>query len=127
MCGAARIPGCQVSTTRPGPAAKPGDEREGETMTITEKLALMKAIDKRNEERIRHTQVHGKERKTMKANFNGITVKIPKGFKLDSNGFYINGHGVEYALVQYGRGDETTICLETVYSRHVRTIKLERV
>lgn len=62
----------------------------------------------------------------MKAVFNGITVKIPKGYTLDSEGFYINGHGVEYALVQYGKDDESTICLETVYSRHVRTIPLDR-
>ena len=63
----------------------------------------------------------------MTATFEGIRVEIPKGYKLDSNGYYINGHGVEYALVQYGRGDEATICLETVYSRHVRTIELKKV
>ena len=63
----------------------------------------------------------------MIAEFNGIKVKIPKGYMLDSNGLYINGHGVEYALVQYGNDDETMICLETVYSRHVRTILLKKV
>lgn len=63
----------------------------------------------------------------MTANFFGITVKIPKGYTLDSNGFYINRHGVEYALVQYGRGEDAVICLETVYSKHVRTIELEKV
>lgn len=63
----------------------------------------------------------------MTAEFNGIMVKIPRGYKLDSEGFYVNGHGVEYALVQYGRGEDATICLETVYSRHVRTVELERV
>ena len=62
----------------------------------------------------------------MTAEFNGVKVRIPRGYKLDSEGFYINGHGVEYALVQYGRGEEATICLETVYSKHVRTIELER-
>lgn len=62
----------------------------------------------------------------MKATFNGMQVQIPKGYTLDSEGNYINGHGVEYALVQYGRGEEATICLETIYSRHVRTIELKR-
>lgn len=63
----------------------------------------------------------------MIADFYGIKVLIPNGYTLDSNGFYINGHGVEYALVQYGRGEDATICLETVYSKHVRTIPLENV
>ena len=63
----------------------------------------------------------------MTATFGGMKVIIPKGYTLDSNGFYINAHGVEYALVQYGRGEDATICLETVYSKHVRTIPLEKV
>lgn len=62
----------------------------------------------------------------MTAEFDGIKVKIPKGYRLDSMGYYVNGHGVEYALVAYGRGDETVICIETVYSKHVRTVVLER-
>jgi len=62
----------------------------------------------------------------MRVIFNGIQVEIPKGYTLDSEGNYINGHGVEYALVQYGRGDNATICLETIYSRHIRTIELKR-
>ena len=62
----------------------------------------------------------------MVAEFNGLLVKIPKGYRgPNEDGFYMNGHGVEYALVQYGQGDELTICLETVYSKHVRTIPLE--
>ena len=63
----------------------------------------------------------------MTAEFDGIKVKIPNGFRLDSNGFYINGHGVEYALCSFDRGEYETVCLETVYSEHVRTIVLEKV
>lgn len=63
----------------------------------------------------------------MTANFFGTTVEIPRGYTLDSEGNYINGHGVEYALVQYGRGEDAVICLETIYSRHVRTIELKKV
>lgn len=62
----------------------------------------------------------------MTASFNGIQVKIPKGYTFDGEEFYINGHGVEYALVQYGLGDDAVICLETVYSKHVRTVPLDR-
>lgn len=62
----------------------------------------------------------------MKTRLFGVDVIIPKGYREDSNGFFINGHGVEYAPVQYGRGEEKTICLETVYSKHARTIELER-
>lgn len=61
----------------------------------------------------------------MVAEFNGLLVKIPKGYKQKEDGLFVNGHGVEYALVQYGQNDELTICLETVYSKHVRTIPLE--
>ena len=57
----------------------------------------------------------------------GVEVKIPKGYREDSNGFFINGHGVEYAPVQYGIGNDKVICLETVYATHTRTIELERV
>lgn len=62
------------------------------------------------------------------ATFKGRTVKIPKGYRgPDEDGFYMNGHGVQYALVQYGFGEGSVICLETVYSKHVRTIELEEV
>ena len=57
----------------------------------------------------------------------GKKVKIPVGFRLDSEGFYINGHGVEYAPVEYGTGENPVICLETVYAKHTKTIELERV
>ena len=57
----------------------------------------------------------------------GVNVKIPDGYREDSEGFYINGHGVEYAPVQYGRGEDKVICLETVYAKHTRTVELERV
>ncbi len=64
----------------------------------------------------------------MTATFNGKVFKIPRGYKgPNEDGFYTNGHGVEYALVQYGRGEEAVVCLETVYSRHVRTVELEEV
>lgn len=55
----------------------------------------------------------------------GVKVKIPSGYKLNSEGYYQNGHGVEYALVKYGKNDDMIICLETVYSNHVRTVELE--
>ena len=59
--------------------------------------------------------------------FFGTKVKIPNGYKPDSNGNYVNGHGVEYQLVSYGRGADEVVCLETIYSKHVRMIELERV
>jgi len=61
----------------------------------------------------------------MTAVFDGTRVKIPKGYTLSSNGNYVNGHGVEYQLAAYGRGEEAVICLETIYSKHTRTIVLE--
>lgn len=63
----------------------------------------------------------------MIAELDGIKVRIPKGYTLDGMGFYVNGHWVEYALVSYGRGENAVICLETIYSKHIRTIELERV
>lgn len=60
--------------------------------------------------------------------FNGKMIEIPKGYKgPDEYGLYKNGHGVEYALVQYGHGEDAEVCLETVYSRHVRTVRLKVV
>lgn len=62
----------------------------------------------------------------MTAEFDGIKVKIPKGYHLTENGTYMNGHGVEYALVSYGWKTDQVICLETVNGyRHTRTIELE--
>lgn len=63
----------------------------------------------------------------MKTEVFGVTVKIPKGYTLDSNGLFINGHGVEYAPAEYGRGKDSTIVLEPVYSKHGRIIELEKV
>ena len=63
----------------------------------------------------------------MIAEFEGVKVKIPAGYKPDGEGCYVDGHGVEYAIVQYGRGQEKVICLETVYSKHIRTIQLKEV
>jgi len=63
----------------------------------------------------------------MTTEFNGIRIKIPRGYNgPDENGLYMNGHGVEYALVSYGDGECKEICLETVYSDHVRTVLLKR-
>lgn len=45
----------------------------------------------------------------MNAIFDGIKVKIPNGYKLNANGFYQNGHGVEYALVQYNMVPDNSI------------------
>lgn len=62
----------------------------------------------------------------MIAEFDGIKVKIPRGYHPTENGTYMNGHGVEYALVAYGWKESQVICLETVYGyRHTRTIELE--
>lgn len=61
----------------------------------------------------------------MIAAFNGVRVRIPKGYRQTDDSTFINGHGVEYALVSYGEGDAKTICLETIYSKHTRTIELE--
>lgn len=56
----------------------------------------------------------------------GKTVIIPNGYSgPDEDGEYIDGHGVSYALVKYGSGEDAVICLETVYSRHVRTVELK--
>ncbi|MDD5952483.1 MAG: hypothetical protein PUC32_02335 [Oscillospiraceae bacterium] len=64
----------------------------------------------------------------MTTTFNGKTVKIPRGYNgPDENGFYMNGHGIEYALVQYGWKDDAVICLEPVYSKHRRIVELEEV
>lgn len=71
--------------------------------------------------------MQGESEKDMTAEFNGIKVKIPRGYNgPDENGFYMNGHGVEYAIVSYGSGEDMEICLETVYSDHVRTVPLKR-
>lgn len=64
----------------------------------------------------------------MTAIFEEKTVKIPRGYTLAENNTYINGHGVEYALVSYGWKEDETICLETVQGyKHTRTIPLEIV
>ena len=64
----------------------------------------------------------------MTAEFDGVKVKIPHGYHYDSEtGRYMDGHGVEYQLVRYGRKENSTICLETVYSKHVRTVELDVV
>lgn len=63
----------------------------------------------------------------MVVNFEGLNIRIPKGYTRTEDGTFINGHGVEYGLVQYGTGDYITVCLETIYSKHVRTIKVEIV
>lgn len=71
--------------------------------------------------------INRKEGKEMIVSAFGKQVRIPRGYKLDSNENYINGHGVEYALVKYGWKENETICLETLYSKHTRTIALEEV
>ena len=64
-----------------------------------------------------------------------FTVDKDNNVKADENskvtktedGTFMNGHGVEYGLVIYGAGDCITVCLETIYSKHVRTIEVEAV
>lgn len=63
----------------------------------------------------------------MIVNFEGMKVKIPKGYTKTDEGTFINGHGVEYALVQYGAGDCITVCLETIYSKYVRSVEVEAI
>lgn len=68
----------------------------------------------------------GRKDTKMTAVFDGKKVKIPRGYHLTENGTYMNGHGVEYALVSYGWKDDEVICLETINGyRHTRTIELE--
>lgn len=55
----------------------------------------------------------------------GYIVKIPSGYKEKEEGIFVNGHGVEYQVVKYGWKDSVFICLETIYSKHVRTVELE--
>ncbi len=63
----------------------------------------------------------------MTAEFDGVKVKIPRGYRgPDESGLYMNSHGVQYVLVSYGSGENSCVCLETVYSKHVRTVELER-
>ena len=62
----------------------------------------------------------------MIAEFDGIKVKIPMGYKLTEDGLYVNGHGVEYQLIQYGWRDDTEIYLEAVSGKYDRRILLER-
>lgn len=59
--------------------------------------------------------------------FNGVHVIIPKGYHQGEDGIFMNNHGVEYALVSYGSGDDKVICLETIYNKHTRTVELEIV
>lgn len=62
----------------------------------------------------------------MVADFNGVKVRIPNGYHYDEEtGLYMNGHGVQYQIVKYGWKDDVSYYLETVYSKHVRTIPLE--
>lgn len=63
----------------------------------------------------------------MIVDFDGIKVRIPRGYTQTEIGTFMNGHGVEYALVLYGWKDCVTVCLETIYSKHVRTIEVETV
>ena len=58
--------------------------------------------------------------------FEGMKVQIPKGYAMTEDGTFMNGHGVEYGLVSYGKGKDAVICLETIYSKHTRTVVLEK-
>lgn len=62
----------------------------------------------------------------MTVDFEGMKVKVPKGYVMTEDGTFMDGHGVEYGLVSYGRGKDTVICLETIYSKHTRTVALEK-
>jgi hypothetical protein len=63
----------------------------------------------------------------MIVDYDGMKIRIPKGYAQTEDGTFVNGHGVEYALVTYGRGDCVTVCLETIYAKHVRTVEVEAV
>ena len=71
--------------------------------------------------------MEGKEDGGMIVDFEGMKIRIPRGYTKTEDGTFMNGHGVEYGLVIYGAGDCITVCLETIYSKHVRTIEVEAV
>jgi hypothetical protein len=58
------------------------------------------------------------------AKFSGITIKIPNGYHETEDGTYINGHGVEYGLVQYEK--DGPVYLESL-SKYDRRILLKTV
>ncbi len=62
----------------------------------------------------------------MTVDFEGMKIKVPNGYAMTEDGTFVNGHGVEYGLVSYGRGKDAVICLETIYSKHTRTVVLEK-
>ena len=43
----------------------------------------------------------------MIVDYDGMKIRIPKGYAQTEDGTFVNGHGVEYALVTYGRGGIT--------------------
>ena len=61
----------------------------------------------------------------MIVDFEGMKIRIPREYTKTDEWTFINGHGVEYALVQYGAGDCITVCLETIYSKYIRSIEVE--
>lgn len=63
----------------------------------------------------------------MIAEFDGIKVKIPRGYTPIGNGIYMDGHGVEYGLVQYGRDKDDPIYLEAISDRYDRRVPVKRV
>ena len=57
--------------------------------------------------------------------FKGRKVHIPDSYHLVDDGIFRDRRGVEYTIVQYGSDDAVAICLETIYSKHVKTIELD--
>lgn len=53
------------------------------------------------------------------AKFGEITVEIPNGYHETEDGTYINGHGVEYGLVQYGKDGPVYLESLSKYDRRI--------
>lgn len=54
----------------------------------------------------------------------GKRLRIPKGYVRTEDNTFVNGHGVEYGLVAYGRDCEV-IGLEPIYSEYSKFIEVE--
>ena len=56
----------------------------------------------------------------------GMKVRIPKGYTQTEDGTFVNGHGTEYGIVEYGRGKNTVIFLESISGEYDRRIELKK-
>lgn len=63
----------------------------------------------------------------MVVDFFGIKVRVPKGFAKQADGTFVRFTGYEYAMCQYGRGDNAVIVLEPIYARNLRCFVCDKV